>query len=119
MTTAASPPPNQAMVRGLMIAIGIMTVAIIAIFAAIVARMLDPPDQAETAGGSLPQGTIDFAAAPVVEIGLPPGARVIATHISADRVTFEIETVQGERGVYTTPLSGFDEPVRLVFHTLE
>jgi hypothetical protein len=106
------------MVRGLMIAIGIMTVAIIAIFAAIVARMLDPePD--ERGEVAPPEGTIDFAAAPVVEIGLPPGARVIATHISADRVTFEIETVQGERGVYTTPLSGFDQPVRLVFHSLE
>jgi hypothetical protein len=101
------------MVRGLIVAIAIMTIAIVVIFGAMVAKLLSP-----TLDGAW-EGTIDFAAAPIVEIGLPPGARVIASHVSAERVTLEIETVEGERSVYTTPLAGFDAPARLVFHTLE
>ncbi len=111
----AQPPADQraAMVRVLIVAIAIMTLAIVALFAAIVARLIAP------GGNGAPGGTIDFAAAPAVEIGLPPGARVVETHVSAERATFVIETARGERAVYTTPLHGFDAPVRLVLVTLE
>jgi hypothetical protein len=101
------------MVRGLIVAIAIMSLAIVFLFGAIIARLLSPE------GERVPRGTIDFAAAPEVEIGLPPGARVVAAHVGADRVTLEIETTEGERAVYTTPLAGFEEPVRLVYRTLE
>jgi hypothetical protein len=115
---------NAGMVRILSVAIGIMTIAIIVLFAAIVARLLNPKEEEGSeaqpqAEAAAEPGTIDFAAAPTVEIGLPPGVRVVETYVSADRATFLIETAQGEKGVYSTPLDGYDEPVRLVFHTLE
>lgn len=127
MTVPASPAANQSMVRILVIAIGLMTLAIVVLFAAIVARLLNPREEESDRAADrvrieqeiAERGTIDFSAAPVVEIGLPPGARVVETHVSADRATFVIETVQGERGVYTTPLDGYDFPVRMVFHSLE
>lgn len=101
------------MVRTLIVAIVLMTAAIVVILGAMVMKLLAPGDAAP------PRGTIDFAAAPEVEIGLPPGARVLETHIAADRATFVVETHEGERAVYTTPLTGFDAPARLVFRTLE
>jgi hypothetical protein len=55
----------------------------------------------------------------MVEIGLPPGVRVVEAHVSADRASLLIETAHGERGVYTTPLDGYEGPVRLSFVTLE
>lgn len=111
--TGPPPPPNPGMVRTLLIAIALMTVAIVFILGAMFGRILAP------SGAPPPRGTIDFAAAPEVEIGLPPGARVVETHVGADRATFVIETAQGEQAVYTTSLAGFDAPARLVFRTLE
>ncbi len=123
MTVPASPgqkaAPASNMARILMIAIGVMSLAIVVLFAAIIAKLLNPSEDDAVGPAPAEPGTIDFAAAPVVEIGLPPGARVIETHVSADRATFVIETAQGETGVYTTPLDGYDAPVRLVFHSLE
>jgi hypothetical protein len=128
MTATAPSTPQSAMVRPLLVAIAIMTLAIVFLFGAIVARLLSPRvegvaqstiDSGTIDLGTIDLGTIDFAAAPEVEIGLPPGVRVVESHVSAERATFVIETLDGERGVYTTPLTGFDQPVRLVFHTLE
>jgi hypothetical protein len=113
--TLPPPPAQQAgMVRVLIIAIALMTAAIVFLLGAIVARILSP------SAAERPQAaTIDFAAAPVVEVGMPAGARVVETHVSADRATFVIEGVEGGRAVYTTPLAGFDEPVRIVFMGME
>jgi hypothetical protein len=133
MTATAPSTPQSAMVRPLLVAIAIMTLAIVFLFGAIVARLLSPRVEGVAQStidsgtidlgtidlGTIDLGTIDFAAAPEVEIGLPPGVRVVESHVSAERATFVIETLDGERGVYTTPLTGFDQPVRLVFHTLE
>ena len=112
--TAPYPTTQQTgMVRVLIVAIVLMTLAIVFILGAMISRLLNPRIEATA------QDTVDFAAAPEVEIGLPPGARVLETHVSAERATFVVETAEGERAVYTTPLIGFGEPVRLVFHTLE
>jgi hypothetical protein len=100
------------MVRVLLVAITLMTLAIVGILAAMVARFLSPGQ----ASSSPPSGgaAIDFAAAPVVAITLPSGVRVVETHVDADRATFVVETGAGERAIYTTPLEGRG-PVRLQF----
>jgi len=131
MTMPPPPAHQKGMVRAIVIAIALMTTAIVVILAAMVAKLIAPSDD-ETAdaapsevaapvavSGVSPGGLIDFSAAPEVEIGLPPGARVVAAHVTGDRLTLEIETVQGDSAIYTAPLTGFDGPVRLVYRTLE
>jgi hypothetical protein len=114
MTIDAPPPqtPQQkAMVRVLLVAITLMTLAIVGILAAMVARFLSPGQASPPPSGG---AAIDFAAAPVVAITLPSGVRVVETHVDADRATFVVETDAGERAIYTTPLEGRG-PVRLQF----
>lgn len=103
------PPPGQqtAMVRTLIVAITIMTLAIVFLFGAIVSRLLAP------AGGRASAHVVDFADAPEVAITLPAGARVVETRVSADRATFVVETAAGETEIYTAPLDAFEGPARL------
>jgi len=131
--TMPPPPANQkGMVRAIVIAIALMTTAIVVILAAMVAKLIAPSEdealdaaphqvgaQVGAVVGHVSGGSVDFTVAPEVEIALPPGARVIAAHVTAERLTLEIETAEGERSVYTAPLTGFDAPVRLVYRTSE
>ncbi len=113
MTDPAPPASKTAMVRVLYVAIAVMTTAIVVILIAMMLKLASPSASAPRVDA------VDFAAAPEVEIGLPPGARVVETHVSAERLTLVIETAAGETQVFTAPLGGHEKPVRLVFRTLE
>ncbi len=110
---AAPQADNSGMVRTLVFAIGVMTLAVAFMVGAIFGRLSAP------AGAPAPVAGVDFAAAPQVEIGLPPGALVVDQSVSAERLTLTLQSARGETFVYTTPLSGYDGPVRLVWRTLE
>ena len=108
--TAPPPTPHQTgMVRVLVIAIVLMTAAIVAILVAMMVRIAAPAER--------PGGVIDFTAAEQVAVTLPPGARVLETHLSADRATFRVTLGDGTEAVFTAPLTGYDAPARLVVGT--
>ncbi len=104
-----APPGKEGQVRMLFTLIAFMTVAIIFIMGMFFGRALAPTGVAD------PPETIDFAAAPEVEVTLPPGARVIDVFASADRVTLIVETPRGEQSAYTAPVTGLSDAARLRF----
>lgn len=108
-----APPGQEGLVRTLLAAIALMTLAIAFMIGMFAGRLTAPRAAAPPARG------LDFAAAPVVAVGFPAGARAVAAHVAAGRVTFEIETVHGEKSVYTAPLEGLSGPVRIVYQTAE
>ncbi|MGD2134253.1 MAG: hypothetical protein PVI23_15800 [Maricaulaceae bacterium] len=122
MTFPAAPEHQKGMVRGLIIAIVIMTIAIVLLFGAIVGRLLSPSVEEDEAAGVEPAstqapvaaGAIDFSGAEEVPVRLPEGARLIEAQISPDRATYLIETAEGRTEVLTAPLTGYDRAVRLV-----
>lgn len=105
MTFPAAPENQSGMVRGLIIAIVVMTLAIVLLFGAIIGRLMSP--------NVAPADALDFIDAETMEVALPAGANVLDIAVSAERATIVIETEAGGREILTTPLSGFDRPVRL------
>lgn len=114
MSTPPPPADRRVMVRVLLAAIAAMTAAIVFIVGMFIVKLVGPAGSPPP-----PKGTIDFAAAPVVEVGVPAGAKVVGQSIGPDRITLEVETIHGERFIYTAPVTGLDRPVRIVIHSLE